>query len=106
MPTPALNDRVTGKNQRAYMKANEGFNILGRAEFVITDRLHRHIMSTVAGIPHVLMDSKLGKNLALHNTWTATCDCTRIAESWAESLEYARMWFEKAYAEGRWRPAA
>lgn len=91
--------------QKAYLRATEGFRILGRSEFVITDRLHGHIMSTVIGVPHVLLDSKLGKNINLHNTWTADCDCTRIAETFDESIEYARLYFTKAYREGSWSPS-
>lgn len=102
MPTPHLGQGKSGNSQRAFLRADEGFKILGRSEFVVTDRLHGHIMSTVMGLPHVLMDSKLGKNLALHDTWTADCDCTRIADSWEESMKYAELFFEKAYKEGRW----
>lgn len=105
MPTPDLEDEETGKSQRAFAKADEGFKILGRSEMVITDRLHGHIMSTVMGLPHILMDSKLGKNLALHDTWTKDCDCTRIADNWNESLHYAELFFDKAYREGRWKPS-
>jgi exopolysaccharide biosynthesis predicted pyruvyltransferase EpsI len=99
-----LTNAEKGKNQRAHLKADEGFKILGRAEFVVTDKLHGHIMSSIIGTPHVLLDSGLGKNFAYHDTWTINCNCVRAAESWAETLEYATMFFEKAYNEGRWRP--
>jgi exopolysaccharide biosynthesis predicted pyruvyltransferase EpsI len=105
-PTPGGLGREKGHAQKAYLRTVEGFRILGRSEFVITDRLHGHIMSTVIGQPHVLLDSKLGKNLNLHNTWTSECDCTRIAETFEESIAFARLFFEKAYKEGRWSPSA
>lgn len=105
-PTPGGLGREKGHAQKAYLRAVEGFRILGRAEFVITDRLHGHIMSTVIGVPHVLLDSKLGKNLNLHETWTKDCDCTRIAETFEDSREYARLFFKKAYSEGRWTPGS
>ncbi|KAF2104266.1 hypothetical protein NA57DRAFT_62889 [Rhizodiscina lignyota] len=83
-----------GKNQRAWAKAVAGFELLGSAKFVITDRLHGHIMSTIIGVPHVLMDSKLGKNLNFHDTWTQDCECTRITDDFEKSLEVARLYFE------------
>lgn len=83
-----------GKNQRAWAKSIAGFELLGSARFVITDRLHGHILSTVIGVPHVLMDSKLGKNLNFHNTWTRDCDCTRITTSISDALDVARLYFE------------
>lgn len=50
-------------------------------------------MSTVIGVPHVLMDSKLGKNLNFHNTWTRDCKCTRVTTSIEQALDVASMWF-------------
>lgn len=87
--------RENGKNQRAWAKSIAGFELLGSARFVITDRLHGHILSTLIGVPHVLMDSKLGKNLNFHNTWTRDCDCTRITSSIGQALDVARLYFEK-----------
>jgi exopolysaccharide biosynthesis predicted pyruvyltransferase EpsI len=84
----------TGKNQRAWAKSIAGFELLGSARFVITDRLHGHILSTLIGVPHVLLDSKLGKNLNLHDTWTSNCACTRVANNIDEALMVARLWFE------------
>lgn len=95
--TPGINgdDKETGKNQRAWAKSIRGFEHLGSARFVITDRLHGHIMSAIIGVPHVLMDSKLGKNLNFHNTWTRDCECTRITSNISEALDVARLWFEQ-----------
>lgn len=86
--------RETGKNQRAWAKSIAGFELLGSARFVITDRLHGHILSTLIGVPHVLLDSKLGKNLNLHNTWTSDCACTRIAKNIDQALAVAQLFFE------------
>lgn len=88
-----------GKNQRAWAKAIAGFELLGSARFVITDRLHGHILSTVIGVPHVLMDSKLGKNLNFHNTWTRDCECTRITENIADALDVAKLYFESVESD-------
>jgi exopolysaccharide biosynthesis predicted pyruvyltransferase EpsI len=104
-PTPEIDDkqhRENGKNQRAWAKATEGFRMLGAANFVITDRLHGHILSTLIGTPHVVMDSKLGKNINYHDTWTKDCACTRVAEDIDEAQDFAKMFFEKEKNEGRW----
>lgn len=102
-PTPGINvdesDRdgykETGKNQRAWAKAIAGFELLGSARFVVTDRLHGHILSTVIGVPHVLMDSKLGKNINFHDTWTRDCECTRITSDITSALNVAKLYFQK-----------
>lgn len=60
-----------------------------------------HILSTMLGTPHILLDSKLGKNVAYHETWTKDCDCTRIAESAEQALDIARLFFRKELDEGR-----
>ena len=92
---PENSPKEKGKNQRAWAKSMEGFRELGSARFVITDRLHGHILSTLIGVPHVLMDSKLGKNLNFHNTWTRDCECTRITSSIEQARDVARLWFEQ-----------
>ncbi|KAI5812155.1 polysaccharide pyruvyl transferase-domain-containing protein [Pyronema omphalodes] len=99
--TPGINEspREEGKNQRAWAKAIQGFEMLGSADFVITDRLHGHIMSTIIGTPHVLMDSKLGKNIDFHDTWTKDCAATRVATDIEEAKNFARMFFEKRLRE-------
>lgn len=89
----------TGKNQRAWAKSIAGFKLLGSARFVVTDRLHGHILSTLIGVPHVLLDSKLGKNLNLHDTWTKDCACTRIAQNIGEAKSIARLFFEAGRKE-------
>lgn len=90
--TPNLKDEM-GMDQRASAKAHHGFEIISKANFVVTDRLHVHILSTLVGIPHVLLDSKLGKNFAYFDTWTSKCDCVRIARNMDEAIDYARKYF-------------
>lgn len=95
--TPGIDGdkKEEGKNQRAWAKSMSGFELLGSARFVMTDRLHGHILSTLIGVPHVLMDSKLGKNLNFHNTWTRDCACTRVTSNVTQALDVARIWFEQ-----------
>jgi pyruvyl transferase EpsO len=53
---------------------------LSRGRVVVTDRLHGHILATLAGIPNVVLDSASGKSRAVHQSWTAPCRIVRYAE--------------------------
>lgn len=48
-----------------------GVNLLSRGRYVVTDRLHAHILSTLMGIPNFVFDSLDGKVSAFHETWVA-----------------------------------
>jgi pyruvyl transferase EpsO len=54
---------------------------LARGRVVVTDRLHGHILATLAGIPHVVLDNQSGKSRAVYETWTSACEVVRFAES-------------------------
>lgn len=92
LKTPGVEDEGS-RDQVAWHKAMHGFRILASARFLVTDRLHGHILATILGIPHVLIDSKLGKNLAFHDTWTRDCNCVRVATSIAEAKHFIAMYF-------------
>ena len=66
-----------------------GIRILSNAKVVITDRLHGHILSLLLGIPHVLLDNRIGKNRAFYETWTRDSAITRWANSPAEAWAVA-----------------
>ncbi len=57
----------------AHMRLRHGIQLLSRAETVVTDRLHGHILCLLLGIPHFLMDNSYGKIGAFHRTWTQGC---------------------------------
>jgi len=46
----------------------QGFEIRGSIDLLITDRLHRHVVSATVGVPHIHMDSK-PNSLNFHDTW-------------------------------------
>jgi exopolysaccharide biosynthesis predicted pyruvyltransferase EpsI len=92
--------RENSRNFRAYAKAMNGFEMLASAEFVITDRLHGHIMSTLIGVPHVVMDSKLGKNLAFVDSWTKDCESARVARNMEEAIAIAENYISNLRAKG------
>ncbi|WBW70777.1 Golgi pyruvyl transferase Pvg1 [Schizosaccharomyces osmophilus] len=51
-----------------------GAQFLASHKAVITDRLHAHILSTLMGIPHIVIeDSEMKKITNYHNTWLRGC---------------------------------
>ena len=54
----------------ARARVQRGVGILSRGQGVITDRLHAHILSLMAGIPHCILDNSYGKVKAVYETWT------------------------------------
>jgi exopolysaccharide biosynthesis predicted pyruvyltransferase EpsI len=63
--------------------------LLSSAEVVVSDRLHGHILSTIAGIPNVLYADKNRKNISFFKTWTAGLAHVRWADSLDEALDLA-----------------
>ena len=51
-------------------------------------------MSTIINTPHVLMENMLGKNVAIHETWTSHCEWTRGTPDFDKAVEVARLHFE------------
>jgi pyruvyl transferase EpsO len=47
-----------------------GIELLSRGRFVVTDRLHAHVISSLLDIPNYVFDSYDGKISALYDTWT------------------------------------
>lgn len=48
-------------NRLAEKRIDRGLRQLSAARFIITDRLHVHILSTLIGRPHVFLDNRYGK---------------------------------------------
>jgi pyruvyl transferase EpsO len=53
----------------AWARINHGIKLLSSGQFVITDRLHGHIISTLLELPHFVFDSLDGKVSAFHKAW-------------------------------------
>lgn len=69
----------------ARQRVQRGVRILGGGRYVITDRLHGHILAILMGIPHALLDNAYGKVRRFHDCWTSA---SRLAE-WCDSEEQA-----------------
>ncbi len=81
----------------ARQRVERGRRILGAGRFVITDRLHGHILSILMGIPHAVLDNAYGKVRRFHGCWTAR---SRLAE-WCRSEEEALACAQTRVPAGR-----
>lgn len=66
-----------------------GADILGRGRFLVTDKLHGHIMSLLAGIPHVLLDSGYHKARGTYEAWTHTSTLAHWSETGEDAMATA-----------------
>lgn len=53
-------------------------------DLVVTDRLHGHLLSTLLGIPNVLLPDPRGRASSFFHTWTKSFSHCRFAENKAE----------------------
>lgn len=72
LPTNAGTMRVRrwGFEQLARAQFRIGNGFLSTADAIVTDRLHGHLLSLLAGIPHVLLRDEFGKVENYWDTWT------------------------------------
>ena len=76
-------------NLHARARLAYGSGVLGRGRTAVTDRLHGHILCTLLGIPHALLDNSYGKVASFHTTWTEDLDLVRWAHDADEALRFA-----------------
>ena len=81
-------------NSLADRRMQRGVRMLSRARFIITDRLHGHILCTLLGLPHCFLDNHYGKisrfSAAFSTGWS---DCYQ-AKTLSEAAECARAWLQ------------
>ncbi|KAJ3317759.1 hypothetical protein HDU76_001069 [Blyttiomyces sp. JEL0837] len=85
-------DKLTDWDERALWRLDAGFEFLSRGKFLVTNRLHGHILATLLDIPHVLLDNLHGKVLGYYSTWTRSCAQVRFAKSVNEAIDLAHKW--------------
>ena len=66
-----------------------GMLFLQRGRVVVTDRLHGHILSTLCGIPHVVIDPVNHKTTSYMKSWTGGIGNILVAESVEDALNKA-----------------
>ncbi len=72
-------------------RVRHGIRQLSSAEFVITDRLHVHIISLLLGIAHIYLDNSYGKIGHFAQAWTQSHPLAHRAESVQEAIELYQM---------------
>ena len=82
-------------DQRSQFWLDRAFRILSSGHVVITDRLHAHILCTLMGIPHVLLNNNYGKNFLFFETWCRPLDLCQLArspeEAWAMAQQFLKV---------------
>lgn len=73
----------------ALARVRRGLELLGSAGVGVTDRLHGHILFSMCGVPHVLLDDRNGRLRSFHATWTSEWRNCRWAACEEEALELA-----------------
>ncbi|XP_046567162.1 uncharacterized protein LOC124275603 [Haliotis rubra] len=81
--------------ETAFNIATNGLLFLQRGRVVITDRLHGHILSTLLGIPHVLLDNNYHKVSSYRQTWTRGVEFVKLANTSAQALDMAMELLQK-----------
>jgi pyruvyl transferase EpsO len=76
---------------RASARVDRGLRMLSQARFVVTDRLHVHILATLLGIPHVILDNSYGKIHRLSRAFGTAWGGVRSAATLPEAMEIARQ---------------
>lgn len=73
-------------------RMKRGTKLLSRAKFIITDRLHVHIVSTLMGIPHCFLDNSYGKILRFSKAFDTQWAGSYHASSLPDAMTCARHW--------------
>ena len=74
----------------ARLRVDSAARLLSRGRFVITDRLHGHVLAMLLGIPHAVLDNENGKSRALWETWTSESTLAHWAPDPAAAQLHAR----------------
>lgn len=93
---PTLGVRVLRKESRhalhfkrmAEARLKRGVNLLSSAEFIISDRLHVHILSVLLDLPHVALDNSYRKISNFVQDWTKDCEIVRTEDTLVDALRF------------------
>lgn len=83
-------DLPATREEQAVARVARGVALLSRGAALVTDRLHGHILATLLGIPHVVLDNDYGKLAAYLDAWPQPPQLVRHAATVAEADRIAR----------------
>jgi pyruvyl transferase EpsO len=69
-----------------------GLRLLSSGRFVITDRLHGHILCMLLGTPHIALDTQQGKLSGLVESWTRDCQLAGHAMNLGAAIDSYHQW--------------
>lgn len=78
----------------ARQRFRRGCDILSRGRVVVTDRLHAHILCTLMGIPHVVLDNHYGKIARFRQVWSTGDDLCTSATTLSDAFATAKALLE------------
>jgi exopolysaccharide biosynthesis predicted pyruvyltransferase EpsI len=71
-----------------------GVDLVDSSRVLVTNKLHGHLVATLLGKPHVVMDNSYGKVGAALDTWTGELAGVHVARDGAEAMELANKILE------------
>jgi exopolysaccharide biosynthesis predicted pyruvyltransferase EpsI len=71
-----------------------GLDLLCSAQVVVTDRLHAHVLATLLGRPHVILDNRSRTMRSTFDTWTSACGLAH----WADTADAAAQIADRVLA--------
>lgn len=86
LPSPALASSVA--NRFARQNLDRAIRTLSGGRLLVTDRLHGHVIATLCGIEHVVVNDRYGKVRALWETWTRDAPMATFVPTW-RAAEFA-----------------
>ncbi len=86
---PRISALAAAYDTYAALQVARGYELLGRGQSVVTDRLHGHVLSLLLNLPHVVIPDRYGKVRALWETWTSSCPDARWADSPQAAVDLA-----------------
>jgi len=87
----------------ATMVLRNCLRLLSTSDVVVTDRLHGHILSTLMGVPNVVLADSYGKVRNYYETWSREIPLTAFASSWDEVPALVRR-MQAAARSGQFAP--
>lgn len=81
LTAPFRSQMMWARRLYARQRLEVGISLLSRGRYVVTDRLHAHILSSLLDIPNFVFNSLDGKVAAFHATWMGGHASARMVQS-------------------------
>ncbi|KIW14989.1 hypothetical protein PV08_07776 [Exophiala spinifera] len=84
-------------DEQSWVRVNWAHDFLASYEMILSDRLHVHILSTVWGLDHVVVEQgSYAKLRTYHDTWLTGCgDRVAMTQSVQEGVDAVKAWYAR-----------